>query len=742
LALAAAHCGGGSSPALDTLALDSSGEVPGVAADADAHPETALDGEATHDVTPPDVLDAADAADSADVVDSPEPVEDAEPPEDGMDAEVVPQCPDLCKTDDECPFGRVCLCVAHACGPFTGEDRKECVDPWDPPELCFVPCVGEDSCPKGWKCARVDGGSTDPLYGCLAPFGWLCAPCREDADCTPPWLDSKNACVEAGPEGSFCGTECVDDSSCPDGFECIDVETADAKQCRPVNGASCPCTKRFVELGLTTTCYKQLVDWACAGERTCDKPCDAKTPAWEICNGIDDNCDGATDELFGDWNDNGIADCCESDEDGDAVPDGNPGPCGLGAPCGGPGQSPCDNCPYAPNPDQADLDGDGIGDACDCDIDGDGLPNNGPAQDGALCPHCGAAGEPACDACPYTFDPEPTDTDDDPAPGAACSCDKDDDGVPDDGGLDASGHACQGTDNCPLVANPDQRDTDGDGIGDACDPDCNGDGIPNYLDNCPCGHAPGQQDLDGDGFGDACDCDIDDDGVPNNGPSFDGGSCPHCGDAGEPACDNCPYTFNPEQQDSFGDGVGDACRWCEYPLIAGCCRESEDDNCPCLPNADQSDLDFDGQGDACDCDIDGDGLPNAGVKFFGAPCAPCGGPGEPACDNCPLVANPGQEDLDGDGIGDACDCDIDGDLDPNPNPGCPTPAEPDCAPTDPAIFHGQWENCNGIDDDCDGWVDEATTCDDNDPCTYDWCDSVAGKCMHEPRCDDGDPEHG
>ncbi len=34
-----------------------------------------------------------------------------------------------------------------------------------------------------------------------------------------------------------------------------------------------------------------------------------------------------------------------------------------------------DNCPDDANADQADLDGDGVGDVCDPDIDGDGLPN-------------------------------------------------------------------------------------------------------------------------------------------------------------------------------------------------------------------------------------------------------------------------------------------------------------------------------------------------------------------------------
>jgi len=139
---------------------------------------------------------------------------------------------------------------------------------------------------------------------------------------------------------------------------------------------------------------------------------------------------------------------------------------------------------------------------------------------------------------------------------------------------------CDIADDCPNVPDQDQLDVDGDSLGDACEPsrcpgnatcgselvsrrplgplpvhDIDRDGVEDMGDNCPSNPNHDQADLDGDGQGDMCDPDLDGDGVPDKMVVG-------------VALDNCPRTPNQDQADSLGDGRGDACRPWSAPTAA------------------------------------------------------------------------------------------------------------------------------------------------------------------------------
>ncbi|HKQ97282.1 MAG TPA: thrombospondin type 3 repeat-containing protein, partial [Candidatus Polarisedimenticolia bacterium] len=368
----------------------------------------------------------------------------------------------------------------------------------------------------------------------------------------------------------------------------------------------------FVEANDFADFMASYVDPLCDGDR------DGQAAEDEVANLDGDGIPDASDKCPQ------IYDPAQGDADGD----------GLG--------DLCDNCPNLANADQADADADGVGDVCELDdLDGDLVSDLGdncpdvrnPNQSdidfdarGDLCDTLKTSGT--------TFGGGPS-----AAAGAAAEC---------NGGTclapaTAVGQTCSVDENCIRACDPTGHCSNTGGyiaplpaVGASCtthaecyrDIDRDADGVNDALDNCvltpngPSGGPNNQVDSDSDGLGNACDPDCAS-VTPTSVCRGSGIACP-VPNSNQPVCNNA-------------NGLGNFCQF--YLTSAGACSAvnddvdadgvaDPDDNCPAVPNPvgipgslHQADRNHDGRGDACDpagaFDDDADGVPDDLVTFNG-----------------------------------------------------------------------------------------------------------------------------
>ena len=176
--------------------------------------------------------------------------------------------------------------------------------------------------------AEVDSIVVDASDNAVRPkMQEACAPCVVDVQCRGSDLFGVCAPDEDAP---YCTRPCKKTSDCP-----LDMHCA-GSYCRP-DGGTCRCSSWAVASGMYGACTDPETN--CHGGQTCTvvgefSHCTTSGPAKEICNGVDDDCNGMVDDgpasMCSDGNECTVDDCVEGKC---ATIDYSNKPCTGGNPC-------------------------------------------------------------------------------------------------------------------------------------------------------------------------------------------------------------------------------------------------------------------------------------------------------------------------------------------------------------------------------------------------------------------------
>ncbi len=166
---------------------------------------------------------------------------------------------------------------------------------------CTSPAVAPGTEPTFDAVVAVDVASADlpgevSAAAVLLTSDALCSPCLADADCTATGATAIGHCYSdaAVTTGTFCSFACSATSDCPDAYSCS------GGHCAP-NTGKCECSEWAFSHKLAGTCERSNASGKCSGPTICVDlgdwlACNARIPAPEVCNGVDDDCNGLTDD--------------------------------------------------------------------------------------------------------------------------------------------------------------------------------------------------------------------------------------------------------------------------------------------------------------------------------------------------------------------------------------------------------------------------------------------------------------